>query len=114
MIVVISEVWPHPVRAEEYFRLAEKLRPQLESIDGFISAERFESSRDSGKYISISYWRDETALSRWRNLEAHRIIMKRGRNGILKDYRIRVTKVLWDYGMNARDEAPADSRAVFG
>ena len=114
MIVVISEVWPNPARTEEYFRLSEQLRPQLEAIDGFISAERFESTREPGKYVSVSCWRDEVALSIWRNLPAHRVIMAKGRNGVLKDYRIRATRVLWDYGMNAREEAPADLRDLFG
>jgi heme-degrading monooxygenase HmoA len=114
MIAVISEVWPHPDRRSDYFRLAEELRPHLEAIDGFISSERFESPKEPGKYISLSFWRDEESLARWRNLEEHRIVMAKGRGGILRDYRIRATKVLWDYSMNNREQTPADSRAVFG
>ena len=114
MIAVISEVWPYPDRRSDYFRLAEKLRPHLEAIDGFISSERFESQKDPGKYISLSFWRDEESLARWRNLEEHRLVMAEGRDGVLRDYRIRATKVLWDYSMNNREQAPADSRAVFG
>jgi hypothetical protein len=33
---------------------------------------------------------------------------------VLRDYRLRVASVLRDYGMNERDEAPADSRAKNG
>jgi hypothetical protein len=51
---------------------------------------------------------------RWRNLAEHRRIMALGRNGILRDYRIRATSVLWDYSRDDRAEAPADSRALFG
>src|SRR5262245_13354686 len=96
MIAVISEVWPYPDRRGDYDRLASELRPYLESIDGFISAERFESCTEPGKFLSLSVWRDEVALSAWRNLEEHRLIMAKGRDGILRDYHIRATKVLWD------------------
>src|SRR5262245_21102269 len=94
MIAVISEVWPHPDRCSEYFDLAEQLRPHLESIEGFISSERLDSSVEPGKLVSISFWRDENALAHWRNLEVHRLIMAKGRGGILRDYRIRVSNVL--------------------
>jgi len=46
----------------------------------------------------------------WRRVEAHRRAQARGRNGVLADCSLRVAIVLRDYGMNARDEAPADSR----
>jgi heme-degrading monooxygenase HmoA len=114
VIAVISEVWPYPDRRTDYFRLAEELRPHLEAIDGFISVERFESSAAPGKLVSLSFWRDEASLAEWRNLEEHRIVMERGRNGILHDYRIRVTKVLWDYSISDRAQVPDDSRKRFG
>ena len=114
MIAVISEVWPFPDRLDEYVSLSDELRPHLESIDGFISSERFQSVKEPGKYISVSYWRDGEALARWRNLEQHRAVMAKGRDGILRDYRIRAGKVLWDYGMNDREQAPLDSRQHFG
>jgi heme-degrading monooxygenase HmoA len=110
VIAVISEVWPHPNRRDDYFSLSDELRPLLHEIDGFISVERFESAADPGKFVSLSYWRDEEALARWRNLEQHRVVMAKGRGGILRDYRIRVTSVLWDYGMNSRTQAPKDLR----
>ncbi|TPI83495.1 antibiotic biosynthesis monooxygenase [Mesorhizobium sp. B2-8-9] len=114
MIAVISEVWPYPDRYGDYNELAAVLLPHLEAIDGFISSERFESCTEPGKYLSLSLWRDEAALSRWRNLEEHRRVMAQGRSGILRDVHIRATNVLWDYTLTDRTEAPADSRALFG
>jgi heme-degrading monooxygenase HmoA len=114
MIAVISEVWPFPDRRNDYISLSDELRPHVEAIDGFISSERFESAKEPGKYVSVSYWRDGEALARWRNLEQHRVVMAKGRGGILRDYRIRATKVLWDYSMNDREQAPMDSRLLFG
>jgi heme-degrading monooxygenase HmoA len=51
MIAVIFEVWPKPERKQEYLDLAAELRPILETIDGFISVERFESLTEKGKIV---------------------------------------------------------------
>lgn len=110
MIAVIFEVWPTEGRAAEYFDLAATLRADLEGIDGFISIERFESLTTKGKYLSLSFWRDEEAVRNWRNLEIHRNAQARGRGGIFADYRLRVASVLRDYGMRERADAPQDSR----
>jgi len=114
MIAVIFELWPADGRAAEYFDLAASLRPELEKIDGFISIERFESLVTKGKYLSLSFWRDEDAVRRWRTLDDHRNAQTQGRNGIFADYRLRVATVLRDYGMRERDGAPRDSRAAHG
>jgi heme-degrading monooxygenase HmoA len=110
VIAVIFEVWPAEGRATEYFDLAALLKAELEHIDGFISIERFESLTTKGKYLSLSFWRDDDAVRNWRNLEKHRGAQSRGRNGIFADYRLRVASVIRDYGMNERVEAPQDSR----
>jgi heme-degrading monooxygenase HmoA len=114
VVVVIFEVWPAEGRTAEYFDIAASLRGELERIDGFVSIERFESVSTPGKFVSISFWRDEDAVRRWRNVEGHRHAQARGRAGIFADYRLRVASVIRDYGMQTRDEAPADSRAVHG
>jgi heme-degrading monooxygenase HmoA len=112
MVVVIFEVWPAAGKAPDYLDLAARLKPELESIDGFVSVERFESLTTKGKILSLSFWRDEEAVRAWRTREAHRRAQAAGRGGVFADYRLRVAAVLRDYGMKARDEAPADSRAV--
>jgi heme-degrading monooxygenase HmoA len=114
MIAVIFEVWPDPDHRNDYFDLAAALKPQLEQIDGFISVERFESLTDKGKVLSLSFWRDEDAVARWRNLAEHRAAQAKGRSGIFADYRLRIASVVRDYGMNERAEAPEDSRARHG
>lgn len=49
MIAVIFEVEPRDGQRENYLNLAADLRPLLETIDGFISVERFESLTKSGR-----------------------------------------------------------------
>ena len=114
MIAVIFEVEPREGRREAYLDAAARLRPILEKIDGFVSIERFQSITNSGKMLSLSYWRDEEAVKAWRNQEGHRLTQAQGRNEIFADYSLNVAQVLRSYGMNERDEAPADARKVHG
>ena len=114
MIAVIFEVWPKPGQKQRYLDLAAELRPLLETIDGFISIERFESLYEPGKILSLSFFRDEAAVSAWRNLEPHRRAQARGRAEIFSDYRLRIAGVIRDYGMSDRSQVPADSRSKHG
>lgn len=114
MIAVIFEVWPADGRKQTYLDIAASLKPELERIDGFISIERFQSLVDDKKILSLSFWRDEEAVKAWRNLEHHRQAQKAGREGVFRDYRLRVTSVLRDYGMEERAEAPEDSKTANG
>ena len=112
MIAVIFEVWPAEGRKGEYLDHAARLRTELEKIDGFVSVERFQSITDPDKFVSLSFWRDEAAVQAWRNKPGHRAAQAAGRTGIFADYRLRVAGVIRDYGLNVRDQAPADSRAA--
>jgi len=114
MIAVIFEVQPNPAHKDEYLDTAAVLKPLLEQIDGFISIERFESLSTAGKILSLSFWRDEEAVQRWRALEAHRAAQAKGRAGVFDDYRLRVARVVRDYGLHERAEAPSDSRKAHG
>jgi heme-degrading monooxygenase HmoA len=112
MIAVIFEVWPKPEHKQQYLDLAAELKPVLETIDGFISVERFESITEKGKMLSLSFFRDEAAVEAWRNVAGHRRTQAKGRAKIFADYRLRIAGVIRDYGMNDRAQAPEDSRAV--
>jgi heme-degrading monooxygenase HmoA len=114
VIAVIFEVWPADGRAGDYFDMAASLKGELEKIDGFISVERFESLVTKGKYLSLSFWRDEEAVRAWRNLDGHRKAQAQGRGGVFADYRLRVASVVRDYGSKRRDEAPRDSLDLHG
>ncbi len=103
MIAVIFEVCPRDGGLEPYLDIAGQLRSELETIDGFISLERFESMSASGKYLSLSFWRDEKAIAEWRNRDSHRRAQAKGRAEIFRDFRLRVAHVVRDYGL-------ADSR----
>ncbi|KWV60804.1 antibiotic biosynthesis monooxygenase [Bradyrhizobium macuxiense] len=112
MIAVIFEVWPKPEHRQQYFDLAAELKPILQEIDGFISVERFESLTEKGKFVSLSFFRDEKAVEAWRNTVEHRRTQAKGRARIFENYRLRVASVIRDYGLNDREQAPKDSRAA--
>lgn len=113
MIAVIFEVWPADGRKDEYLGIAASLRADLEGIDGFISVERFQSLTDPKKLLSLSFWRDETAVKKWRNHSSHRESQKQGRSGVFADYRLRIAVIARDYGMTDRAEAPDDLRVIY-
>jgi len=106
MIAVIFEVWPAEGRVEDYLGIARDLAVELEKIDGFVSVERFESIYNPGKYLALSFFRDEDAVKAWRSHAEHRIAQAKGRGGIFENYRLRVAEVLRDYGPEDRAEAP--------
>jgi heme-degrading monooxygenase HmoA len=106
MYAVIFEVEPGPDYLQEYLDIAARLRGELEQIDGFISIERFKSLSQEGRILSLSFWRDEEAIARWRRHEQHRSAQLAGRARIFRDYRIRVAAVVRDYGMHERTQAP--------
>lgn len=114
MIAVIFEVMPHPRHRAGYLDAAAMLKPLLERVEGFVSIERFESLTNPGKILSLSVFEDEAAVVRWRTLEAHRRVQTAGRTRMFQDYRLRVARVIRDYGLEDRAEAPADSRERHG
>jgi heme-degrading monooxygenase HmoA len=112
MIAVIFEVIPEAGKWEEYLDIAASLRPELNKIEGFISIERFQSMTNKEKVLSLSFWKDEESITRWRNVELHRQAQAHGRASVFNHYRLRVANVVRDYGMTERREAPHDSIAA--
>ena len=107
MHAVIFEVEPNEEHYDDYLAIAADLRPELEKVDGFISVERFSSLTQEGKILSLSFWRDEAAIKRWREHAEHRAAQGKGRGELFEDYRLRVASVVRDYGMTDRDQSPA-------
>ena len=114
MIAVIFEFTAAEGRFADYKQLAEGLGEEVRKFDGFISIERFQSISDPARFVSLSFWRDEEAVRRWRNLQKHREAQAKGRAGIFKSYRLRIASVMRDYEMDKREQAPKDSVAVHG
>ena len=96
MFSVIFEVLLAEGKKSEYLELAKHLKPLLESIDGFVDNERFESQRRPGWLLSHSTWRDEKSLVRWRTDGEHHKVQEKGRFEIFQDYHLRIGNVTSD------------------
>lgn len=109
MIAVIFELTPRRGAKETYLAIAADLRSELQMIDGFISVERFASLSQPEKLLSLSFWRDEESVARWRCIAEHRDAQLVGRAEIFERYRLRVANIVRDYGMTDRAQAPDPS-----
>jgi heme-degrading monooxygenase HmoA len=107
MMVVVFQVTMREGRTQDYFDLAAELRPELERVEGFISVERFQSLAEPGKYVSLSFWRDQAAIESWRAQRRHRAAQERGKREIFADFRISVAEVVRDYTLEDRREPTA-------
>lgn len=96
MFAVIFEVQPKQEKFDEYLELAKYLKPKLEAIDGFIDIDRFSSRRTKGRLLSLSTWRDEKAIVRWRTQAEHHAVQEKGRFEVFEDYHLRVGELTVD------------------
>lgn len=97
MIAVLFEAQAAPAHQARYLQLAAELKPLLADIDGFIDIVRFQSLTTDGKILSLSWWRDEEAVRRWKQNVFHQAAQREGREAIFTYYRIRVAQVVREY-----------------
>lgn len=96
MFSVIFEVQPKPEQWNAYLENAKMLRPELVQIDGFVDNIRYKSLTREGWILSLSGWRDEKAVVRWRTTMRHHMVQEKGRSEILLDYHLRVGQLTQD------------------
>jgi len=96
MFAVLFEVHPKAEHWDTYLGVARTLRPELERIDGFVDNVRYRSLTREGWIFSLSSWRGEKALVRWRTQSRHHGAQDRGRSEILSDYHLRVGEITQD------------------
>jgi heme-degrading monooxygenase HmoA len=96
MFSVLFEVHPRPEKSDAYLGYAKMLKLELEKIEGFIDNIRYRSLAREGWILSLSNWRDEKSLVRWRTLGVHHGIQEKGRNEVFLDYHLRVGQITHD------------------
>jgi heme-degrading monooxygenase HmoA len=96
VFAVLFEVNPHSEQWDAYLGYARMLRPELERIDGFVDNIRYRSLIQDGWILSLSGWRDEKALVRWRTHAGHHGVQEKGREQVLLDYHLRVGQITAD------------------
>src|SRR5580658_3671558 len=93
---VIFEVHPKKDQWDAYLALAGTLRPELVEVDGFVDNIRYKSLTREGWLLSLSGWRDEKSVVRWRTDMRHHTVQEKGRSEILLDYHLRVGQITQD------------------
>lgn len=101
-----------PEILDEYLAASDELRALLAEQDGFEGIERFRSCSNSGKYVAVGFFTDETAVAAWRNTPAHRRVQSLGRNRLFTEYRLRMAEITRGYTATDRIQAPDDSRTA--
>src|SRR6201992_1413280 len=96
MFSVLFEVCPRGDQWDAYLDYAKMLRPELEQIDGFIDNVRYGSLTRDGWILSLSGWREEKSLVRWRTRARHHEVQSKGRTQVLADYHLRVGQITHD------------------
>jgi heme-degrading monooxygenase HmoA len=96
MFAVLFEVHPKAEKWDAYLGYAKLLRPELERIDGFVDNICYRSLTREGWLLSLSSWRDEKALVRWRTLAVHHEVQEKGRQQVFLDYHLRVGQLTRD------------------
>ena len=96
MFAVLFEVHPDTDQWDAYLGYAKMLRPDLEAIEGFVDNIRYRSLTRPGWILSLSNWRDEKALVRWRTRAIHHNVQVAGREKVLSDYHLRVGQLIGD------------------
>jgi heme-degrading monooxygenase HmoA len=96
MFSVAFEVHPKSDQWDAYLGNAKRLRPELEQVDGFVDNIRYKSLTREGWILSLSGWRDEKSVVRWRTTMRHHLVQEKGRTEILLDYHLRVGQITAD------------------
>ncbi len=79
---------------DDYAEIADKMVELASHQDGFLGIEF--ARNELG--ITVSYWRDEEAIKKWRENSEHTIAREKGRTDWYKAFKTRVAKVERDYG----------------
>ena len=79
-----------------YDKMAKKMVELVENQDGFLG---YESLRDKNGFgITVSYWRDEESINKWKKNLEHLEAQQKGKELWYKKYKIRIAKVERKYG----------------
>lgn len=108
MRFLMFDVKPAPGRMQQYLDTAAALRPELDKLGGCLLLDRFKDLDDAQWILSFQFWRDEAAITAWRNHRVHHAAQEAGRREVFADYRIRIGEVL----ESPEADAPREGRYV--
>ncbi len=89
--VIFTSILKNP--AKGYEKMSDRMVDLAEQQPGFIG---FESAREETG-ITISYWKDEASIKKWKNHFEHQIAQDQGKQDWYQSYIVRVCKVERSY-----------------
>jgi len=78
----------------DYVKTAERMEELAKEQEGYLGIE---SARNQIG-ITVSYWKDLDAITRWKNHVEHTEARERGRKQWYQQYQLRICKVEHEYG----------------
>ena len=85
--------------AESYAQTAEHMMKLAASMEGYLGVESARESNDQSDLgITVSYWRSEDDIKRWKRQGDHVAAQKAGQAKFYKTYKTRVATITRDYG----------------
>ncbi|MCW2753481.1 MAG: hypothetical protein JWQ32_892 [Marmoricola sp.] len=78
-----------------YAVMGARMRALAEEQPGYLG---YESAREDGLGITVSYWVDDAAARAWKQVSEHAIAQQRGSEVWYADYQVRVATVTRAYG----------------
>lgn len=94
---VIFSIVRANVDEAEYAEMGEQMVTLAMQQDGFLGFE-FSPETPEGFSLSVSYWRDDEAIRRWRQHTDHLIAQRLGKEKWYPQYAIKIAKVERAYG----------------
>jgi heme-degrading monooxygenase HmoA len=86
-----------------YAMTADRMMELAAKQDGYLG---FESARNEGIGITVSYWRDLESIARWKAVGEHAAAQRTGRAHWYEAYTTRVALVERAYSFHRSDAAP--------
>ena len=109
MFAVIFEVQPKTERLDDYLDLAKQLKPEARGDRRLHRQRALREQARPGRLLSLSTWRDEKAVIRWRTHGEHHGVQEKGRFEVFEDYHLRVGEIIAD---TAPPKAPPSRAAL--
>ncbi len=94
---VIFSIVRAKVDEAEYGAMGEKMATLAMQQDGFLGFE-YSPETPEGFSLSVSYWRDENSIKRWKQHVEHLVAQKLGREKWYPAYSIKIARVERAYG----------------
>ena len=94
---------------EGYAEMAAEMQRLAALQPGYLG---FESARDDGLGVTVSYWRDLESIRAWKAVEAHRGAQQEGRRRWYAAYETRIALVERDYGFERIEDGEGQAPAT--